>query len=1167
MNPLRSALALPFRSRGKCAPLLLAALLSSLALAAPAARADTFTVTSTGDGGNGSLREGMVRANSELSPNDDAIVFASSLNGLTITLSSEIVYEITSGGSGNVTIDASNLPDGITIKGAGTSRLFHFKENTVTLRNLKLTRGGGGGSSDPGLGGAIYAKQGTLILEYCTFSANSASFDGGAIYASSVLKMTGCTVSGNTTPRLGGAIYCSNTTRLVNCTIAGNQAPKGSGIFFSGNLRNCELVHCTVAGNLAGGDGAGIETAGNGTLRLVNTIVAGNTAGLGSRNLRDLKLAAGTTFRLDGQNIIQTDPGNTAGIGLLTIGHVIFADPKLLPLGSYGGPTQTMPPIPGKSQAIEAGRSAAFEPGDEPPTRDQRGFPRVSGQWGDIGAVEFGFSEFDFTTGKHTPGNILVDTATDELDPIGTDGAGISLREAIRDVKTDGSVFFSPTVFPEGSAPAIQMNPSLGTIVLKRNVTIDARANMRPGSNSYVSLTQVLGPTARTFRIIEIPALPSAVGLTVVTLRGLTVELGGAPDSRGGAGILNAGGDLVLVGCRIVGCYSDYEGGGVANYQVLTMDRCLIDQCRANRVGGTVGGGAVSNHGILYAQQCVLKDNRAGLGAGIDHETVAGTAGTNADPRQNMQLVHCTVVNNMASGTGGGGIYAPVPWTLWESVVSSNQASVTPGPGIASDVVTIDTSSVIAGKTVGSLLLGGSSIVQNGLLNLAGQPFTRSGVIEADPLLGGDTRPEAGSPAIDKGTNKNPYNETILSDLFGHAFVSKPDLGAVESGSLTQDGKWEAALAPTSNNPGLEAELTATATSTGLVTGSLTLIVPTPAPAPGARSAFAAVQVGGKTLVIKFKKQLGSDGNATLDVVVGGKTLTLTLNINDGVLNATLTDPDSGDSSTAEFTASLKGKEKSVLPPTIVGRYSVVMGELATGVPLAFGTLTVKASRSVAFVGQIADGTKVSFGSRLNRNFHFRGRASLYGGKGFLRMRAALDPEGFTTAGFNYILLPSNRGAVLRPGGYKDKAPAAFASGFFSPGQDVALHRYVPPAKGRQATESFQEAAGALVYGTLRQIIGGPNPESNFVLAVSGKATSAEVGFKFKLDPKTGLFSGSQPSNVVGAKPIPFSGVILQTFDATALGVGASGFGAGLGVKLDPDGDLINNAIYVGKKP
>jgi hypothetical protein len=52
----------------------------------------------------------------------------------------------------------------------------------------------------------------------------------------------------------------------------------------------------------------------------------------------------------------------------------------LAALGNYGGPTQTMPPLPG-SPTIDAAAASSF-------STDQRGFPRVLGAASDLGAVE-----------------------------------------------------------------------------------------------------------------------------------------------------------------------------------------------------------------------------------------------------------------------------------------------------------------------------------------------------------------------------------------------------------------------------------------------------------------------------------------------------------------------------------------------------------------------------------------------------------------------------------------------------------------------------------------------------------------------------------------------------------------------------------------------------------
>jgi hypothetical protein len=65
--------------------------------------------------------------------------------------------------------------------------------------------------------------------------------------------------------------------------------------------------------------------------------------------------------------------------------NLTSGNPLLAPLGNYGGPTPTMPPLPG-SPAIDAGIDAAASMF----TTDQRGtgYPRLVGAHVDIGAVE-----------------------------------------------------------------------------------------------------------------------------------------------------------------------------------------------------------------------------------------------------------------------------------------------------------------------------------------------------------------------------------------------------------------------------------------------------------------------------------------------------------------------------------------------------------------------------------------------------------------------------------------------------------------------------------------------------------------------------------------------------------------------------------------------------------
>src|ERR1022692_508916 len=153
----------------------------------------------------------------------------------------------------------------------------------------------------------------------------------------------------------GGGIQNLGTLTLTNCTLSGNSATRGGGIYNDGTLT---LNQCTLSGNTADGydaEGGGIY----GNLAMTNTIVAEN------RSMYGADIFCGS-LTYGGSNLVQAvDYRRYTGPAPLT------SAPDLAPLGNYGGPTQTIPPLPG-SPAIGAGRVAAnhFFPA-------QRGYPRT----------------------------------------------------------------------------------------------------------------------------------------------------------------------------------------------------------------------------------------------------------------------------------------------------------------------------------------------------------------------------------------------------------------------------------------------------------------------------------------------------------------------------------------------------------------------------------------------------------------------------------------------------------------------------------------------------------------------------------------------------------------------------------------------------------------------
>src|SRR5439155_11614626 len=102
----------------------------------------------------------------------DTIVFAPSLNGQTITLTSgelAIAKSLNIQGPG-----PGQLP--VTVSGGGAWRVFELDgaKTTITLSGLMISQGNGmAGTGYDGQGGGVL-NFGTLTISHCTLSANSA---------------------------------------------------------------------------------------------------------------------------------------------------------------------------------------------------------------------------------------------------------------------------------------------------------------------------------------------------------------------------------------------------------------------------------------------------------------------------------------------------------------------------------------------------------------------------------------------------------------------------------------------------------------------------------------------------------------------------------------------------------------------------------------------------------------------------------------------------------------------------------------------------------------------------------------------------------------------------------------------------------------------------------
>lgn len=432
--------------------------LLSFPLAAHGTVVTTFVDEDNGGlvGGTGiSLREAV-----KYSAAGVTITFAPALSGKTIRLTSgELLV------SQSLTIDGSALPIRVTVSGDRTgngkttddTNVLRVGPGTIVLDSLIIS----GGYSSQGGGITSNIDTTNLTIRGCHFAANHANFVGGAVFFSKssgaaipVLTLSNSTFAGNSASREGGAIYAIYPIQIQGSSFTGNTAQAGGALFmqassgptsifqdsvFSGNSATADggaiclndgsiqLERSTVAGNTALFDGGGIYSQGDAIL-LKSSTVSGNFAKIsgggiythrGYTILENSTIAQNTAndhgggvfFRttLDAANC--TIAANTAKIsggglaegtaylqGAIVAGNSAPSSPdvflrevspqgnlitpilSLAPLGNYGGPTQTMPPLIG-SPAIDPVYSTSSI------NTDQRGYPRRGPR--DIGAVEY----------------------------------------------------------------------------------------------------------------------------------------------------------------------------------------------------------------------------------------------------------------------------------------------------------------------------------------------------------------------------------------------------------------------------------------------------------------------------------------------------------------------------------------------------------------------------------------------------------------------------------------------------------------------------------------------------------------------------------------------------------------------------------------------------------
>ena len=310
---------------------------------------------------------------------------ANAFSATNSTAQNTIALNIPAGGSLEVPGDTSiqgitsgsgaTLANLVTVDGGGSGvanngTIFVVIGTGAVINNLNINNGY---ASNGGNGGAL-TNFGSIAISGTSFKGNQASVSGGGIFnAGGTVTVVNSTFTSNSaTGGNGGAIDNADysgcgTTTVSNSTFYQNTAANGgSGVGGAINNDNggctLTLINSTIDGNSTDSNGGGIFNASS--LNLANNVIAGNTNGASGADDVDDQGQGGNFW--NGSNVIN---GNL--IGAYDGNPQNGTNVSLAPLGNYGGPTQTMIPLPG-SPAICAGSAGLIPSGV---TTDQRGYP------------------------------------------------------------------------------------------------------------------------------------------------------------------------------------------------------------------------------------------------------------------------------------------------------------------------------------------------------------------------------------------------------------------------------------------------------------------------------------------------------------------------------------------------------------------------------------------------------------------------------------------------------------------------------------------------------------------------------------------------------------------------------------------------------------------------
>ena len=636
----------------------------------------------------------------------------------------------------------------------------------------------GNSAKDSG-GGGMRNSSSSPTLTNCTFSNNSANYGGGMYnykyYGTSSPVLTNCTFSGNSAKDSGGGMYNSEgSPTLTNCTFSGNSA-SGWSYGYGGGMYNDSsspvLTNCTFSGNSASGwsygYGGGVYNSSSSSPVLTNCTFSSNSAssyggGMYNNSSSSPKLTNcilwGNTASYSGNEIYNSGSNNKPTIDTCiikggrsgiynniygTYTNIITSDPKLMPLGNYGGSVQTCP-VGAGSYAIGAGKVV------EGVTTDARGFVRSTTPT--IGACEY---QNKLTVGKitTTEGYLKYSSSYEFTLNALSEGTNLTYQWYKDGVVIDGATSSSYKTSQSVGTSKYTVEISDGTTTITSSEiaieTIDICYYVSTiGSSSNDGLSWA---TAKSDvqDAIDLASSHNAYGMEVWIAKG-TYKHGSAMTMKNNVAIYGGfAGTETSKDQRVSGNNTILDGEGkyrvfYNNYRLsnpLTnsakLDNVTIQNGYVDSNNGYCGAGMCNYSASPEITNCTFSNNSARYGGGMYNSegsptltncTFSGNSASSYgggmcnDDYSSPVLTNCTFSNNSASSRGGAMYnYSPTSPTLTNCILWGNTANY--GNEIynsgSDSKPTIDTCIIKGGKS--------------GIYNSAYDTYTN--IITADPKL------------------------------------------------------------------------------------------------------------------------------------------------------------------------------------------------------------------------------------------------------------------------------------------------------------------------------------------------------------------------------------------------------------------------------------------------